>query len=109
MLDGTCFWTTDKEGKDFWFDKEAMKGEAEDWKMRYGKRVSQCHAIGEEIKNKGFMDKLGLGSDNLILDTEKLFIGGQSMGGWTSIASCAGSQNIFSVSLSHDAAFHPNA
>ena len=55
------------------------------------------------------MDKLGLGSDKLILDTERLFISGQSMGGWTSIASCAGNQNIFSVSLSHDAAFYQNA
>jgi len=31
------------------------------------------------------------------------------MGGWTSIASCLGDQNIFSVSLSHDAAFYQNA
>lgn len=77
--------------------------------QRYQKRVSQCHAIGEEIKDKGFMDKLGLGSDKLILDTERLFISGQSMGGWTSIASCAGNQNVFSVSLSHDASFYQNA
>lgn len=34
-----------------------------DQKARYVKRVAQCHAIGEEIKDKGFMDKLGLGSD----------------------------------------------
>jgi hypothetical protein len=36
-------------------------------------------------------------------------MGGQSMGGWTSIKSCEGDKNIFSVSLSHDAAFYQNA
>jgi len=30
------------------------------------------------------------------------------MGGWTSIQCCLGNQNVFSVSLSHDAAISPN-
>ena len=54
--------------------------------MRFSlKRVPQCHALGNEIKDKGFLDKLGLGSSNTILDVERLFIGGQSMGGWTAM------------------------
>jgi hypothetical protein len=70
------------------------------------KRIPQCHAIGTEIKEKGFLDKLGLGMGSPILDVDRLFIGGQSMGGWTSILACAGNQNIFSVCLSHDASFY---
>jgi hypothetical protein len=58
--------------------------------MRYSKRIPNTRALGQEIKEKGFLDKLGLGGGNEILDVERLFIGGQSMGGWTSIASCAG-------------------
>ena len=40
------------------------------------KRVPQCHAIGVEIKDKGFLDKLGLGMGSPILDVDRLFIGG---------------------------------
>ena len=44
--------------------------------MKFGKRVPQCLAIGAEIKNKGFLDKLGLGMDSPMLDTDRLFISG---------------------------------
>jgi len=40
------------------------------------KRVPQCLAIGAEIKDKGFLDKLGLGMGSPILDVDRLFIGG---------------------------------
>lgn len=36
------------------------------------------------------------------LDAEKLFIGGHSLGGWTSILSTVGEQPYFKVSLSFD-------
>jgi len=55
------------------------------------------------MKEKEFLSKLGLGSDNTNLWCEKLFIGGQAMGGFTSILCAAQCPEIFTATLSHDA------
>ena len=46
---------------------------------------------------------LGLGSENSIVWCEKLFIGGQAMGGFTSILAAAQCPDIFTATLSNDA------
>ena len=63
------------------------------------------HALGNEIKDINFLSRLGLSVGQTNFDVDRLFISGQSMGGWTSIISCCGDQDIYKVSLTHDAAF----
>ena len=46
-----------------------------------------------------FLQSCGF-SDQAILDTDKLFISGHSLGGMTSIVCCEGDQNIFKLCLS---------
>jgi len=63
------------------------------------------HAVGREIKEDGFLSRLGFSGGSPNLDVDRLFISGQSLGGWTSIISCCGDQDIYKVSLTHDAAY----
>jgi len=58
-------------------DDSNVKGLLNDLKMRYEKkRVPQCIALGLEIKEKDFLEKIGLGAGAPIFDVERLFIGG---------------------------------
>jgi dienelactone hydrolase len=113
QLDETAPWTTDANDEDVWFnnpllkdikniDQVALKADQE---IRYAKRKGDAHAVGLEIKESDFLNKIGLADRTPSFDSDRLFISGQSMGGWTSIISCCGDQDIFKVSLTHDAAF----
>ena len=43
--------------------------------------------------------------DKVNLCSEKMFIAGQGLGGWTSILSGCGNQSLFKASLSFDSSF----
>ena len=111
QLDNTCPWTTDSNDKDVWFKFDLLKDMKNidvvalnaDQEIRYKKRLEDMHALGNQIKGGDFLSKIGLEATNF--DVDRLFISGQSMGGWTSIISCCGDQDIYKVSLTHDAAF----
>jgi len=110
MMDQTAPWTTNKDGNDIWFQNDVMKkGTVEDisndQKKRYEQRLTEVKAIGREIKENGFLSSLGLNGGTPTLDSDRLIISGQSMGGWTSILATCGDQDIFKVCLTHDAAF----
>jgi hypothetical protein len=98
MLDETAPWTTDKNGNDIWYQNDVLKDMKKavpedimaDQRKRYEIRVPNVQAIGNEIKDKNFLNNLGLGEGSPCLDTERLFVSGQSMGGWTSVLSSSG-------------------
>jgi hypothetical protein len=68
QLDNTAPWTTDANDKDVWFSFDMLKdlknidtvALKEDQDVRYKKRVGDQHAIGNEIKQSGFLSKLSL-------------------------------------------------
>ena len=57
-------------------------------------------ALGAEIKNGKISNKLGF--HEAIIDPDKLVIAGHSMGGWTSIFTSVGDQDVYKVCLAHD-------
>ena len=110
MLDGSAVWTTDGGGNDVWMDDEVAYNEAkpslestcDEQRKRQGIRTSNVNALGREIVEKGFLDKLGLAGGSPVLDVERLFIAGKSAGGWTSILCSSFDQQLFKVCLSFD-------
>jgi len=55
------------------------------------------------MKEKNFLDCLGLGTESTKFCCEKLFIAGQAMGGFTSILAAAQCPEVFTATLSNDA------
>jgi enterochelin esterase-like enzyme len=66
------------------------------------------HFLAKEILTEEFIQgKLGF-EPEVRMGYDKMFITGQSIGGWTSIYAACGDQEYFKATLSHDPAFYPH-